>query len=270
MGACPSINSDQNTTTELHAQPAPPSVAMGPGHTGLPEPYPVGAFPPNLPAPPGSLLYTGRPYSSQHTLGSHTPIHRPISLRQSVRVREPLASNARLHCPRESYSWIQNSGPDIPHPVASSPTKPAQHDFRTLHDSQAPITDSLDESTDSGPSSEAAVSEMANDTTTHGNNGTPPLAPLRTLDEIYEHFPNQTSRHELMRARFLEVMNASWRRMNEKEPDPQALLQFTSKIDENGSEKYKCLIWLEGTECGKKIPRCVTLTSDSLFLMMLS
>lgn len=227
------------------------------------------AFPPNLPALPGNALYTERSYSSQHTLGcsSHTPIHRPPSLRHSVRVREPPAINTRLHCPHESYSWVQTPGPDIPHSVASSPTKPAQQDFRTLHDSQASITDSPDESTESGPSSEAAVSDTANDTTPHGNNGTTPLAPLRTLDEIYEHFPNQTSRHQLMRARLLEVVNASWRRMNEKEPDPRVLLQFTSKIDENGSEKYKCLIWLEGTECGKKIPRCVT---HSSFLMMLN
>jgi hypothetical protein len=263
LETCPS---NQNTSAELHAQPAQPNVAMGPVYTPLPEPCPVEAFPLDLPSPPGNTLYRERPYSSQHTLGntSHTPIYRPPSLRQSVRVREPPASNGRLYCPRESYSWAQNPGPDLPHPVASSPTNPAQQDFRTLHGSQASINDSLDESTESGPSNEAVVSDMTSDTT-HGNNGTPPLAPLRTLDEIYEHFPHQNSRHKLMRARLLEVMNASWRRMNEKEPDPQALLQFTSKIDENGSEKYKCLIWLEGTECGKKIPRCVTLTLNSSF-----
>lgn len=239
---------------------------MGPGP---PESYPTGAFAPNHPALHGGALYTERHYYSPHTLdgSSPAPIHRPTSLRQRVRARENATIKARPRSPRESYTWAQEPGSDLPHPVALSSTNPAQQDFRTLHESQAPLADSLDEFSDPGPSNEATVDNMTSDTGTtgHGGNGTPPLAPLRTPDEVYEHFPHQSLQHGLMRARLLHVMNSSWRRMNEKEPDPQILLQFTSKIDEHGSEKYKCLIWMEGTECGKKIPRYALLPSNSSF-----
>jgi hypothetical protein len=53
----------------------------------------------------------------------------------------------------------------------------------------------------------------------------------------------------------LDVMNAPWRLANEQEPEPAFLLQFTSKIVKNGSEKYRCLFWSEGSECNKHIPR---------------
>lgn len=124
-----------------------------------------------------------------------------------------------------------------------------QQDFRTLpdhHHPQTPLTDSNDETIEPGTPAESNNNEVI---------GTPSLAPLRTLEEIHEYFPQQTAQHESLRAQFLEVMNSSWRRMNEKEPDPQALLQFTTKVEERGLEKYGCLIWAEGTECGKKIPR---------------
>ena len=85
------------------------------------------------------------------------------------------------------------------------------------------------------------------------------LAPVCGPEDMLEYFPLSTEMHQRFRAELLKVMNAMWRRANQKEPDPSLLLQFTSKIEENGFEKYKCLFWSEGIECGKNIPRYVAL-----------
>lgn len=81
------------------------------------------------------------------------------------------------------------------------------------------------------------------------------LAPLCGPEDMLEHFPLSTEIHQRFRVELLKVINAVWRRANQKEPDPSLLLQFTSKIEENGFEKYRCLFWSEGSECGKNIPR---------------
>ncbi|PVG03442.1 hypothetical protein CPB86DRAFT_367700 [Serendipita vermifera] len=78
---------------------------------------------------------------------------------------------------------------------------------------------------------------------------------MSTMEGMYEYFPLGTPAHETLRLKLLEVMNSLWRRSNKKEPDSQLLLQFASKIEENGQDKHKCLFWCEGTECAKLIPR---------------
>ncbi|KAG8758323.1 hypothetical protein FRC14_000274 [Serendipita sp. 396] len=82
------------------------------------------------------------------------------------------------------------------------------------------------------------------------------LAPVSTPENMFEYFPLSSESHRIFRERLLHVMNAMWRRTNQKEPDAQLLLQFTSKIEENHSERYQCLFWTEGSECGKQLARC--------------
>lgn len=157
----------------------------------------------------------------------------------------------------------------MPLSVPSTSTMQTQPDFRTLAEPQTPlVVENLDDGTEHDTSTTttattpremtATASTVTATATRRGSaddTGTPTLAPLRTLEDMWEYFPHQTRLHESMRTRILEVINSSWRRMNEKEPDPQALLQFTTKVEERGLEKYRCLLWSEGTECGKTIPR---------------
>lgn len=80
-------------------------------------------------------------------------------------------------------------------------------------------------------------------------------APPSSLEEMLEYFPLNTPLHETLRLRLFDVMNSSWRRSNEKEPDPQILLQFTERVEENGFDKFRCLFFSDGIECNKNIPR---------------
>jgi hypothetical protein len=89
----------------------------------------------------------------------------------------------------------------------------------------------------------------------HTARSSAPAAPPSSLEEMREYFPLNTPLHEALRLKLLDVMNSSWRRSNEKEPDPQILLQFTAKIEDNGFDKYRCLFFSDGIECNKNIPR---------------
>ena len=270
----PNNSSNQLVPTGLPPRPTAASVAMmGQTHVPFTGRYEAEPPPSDFSAANEGVFHARRRYTSPHPYGnsSHTSIHRPASLRHSVRNREGPSTSARLRSTRESYPWVHTSGPEMPHPAASTSATPAQQDFRTLPDPQTPLADNRDESTEPetsiGAGAGAAAAATLHDTTATTTNatatpvyenasGTPPsLAPLRTLEDMHEYFPHQNPLHERMRVRILEVINSTWRRMNEKEPDPQALLQFTTKVEEKGLEKYRCLIWAEGTECGKKIPR---------------
>lgn len=86
-------------------------------------------------------------------------------------------------------------------------------------------------------------------------NGSANLATPFSLDDAYQVFPRNNTVHEILRLNLVEVMNSRWRQSNEKEPDSQVLLQFTEKVVDDGVEKLRCLFWIEGEECDKRISR---------------
>jgi len=223
----------------------------------FPERYAAEPSPHDPPVPLGGIVHAKNEHAPPPIRGrsSHAALQRPGSLRAAIRVREAPGVHARLRSGRGMYRSVHREGPEMPHSVAPMSTNAEQPDFRTLQDSQVLLTDSREESVEPSSSNVSALGEPSPDSTDHGNVATPSLAPLRVLQDMYEYFPQQNARHTSMRAHLLAVINASWRRMNEKEPNPQLLLQFTEIIQEDGSDKYKCLIWMEGSECAKKNPR---------------
>jgi hypothetical protein len=178
---------------------------------------------------------------------SHTVVNCPASMRFTIRHRTGSSRSRPPFLSSGSYAWDHAAGTKVPHSVAStSTTTPLQHDL--LVEASSPMSPAGNsDSTLRGPQDDPSTSHAPE----------PPvrLAAMSTMEGMYEYFPLNTPNHETLRVKLIEVMNSLWRRSNKKEPDSQLLLQFASKIEENGLEKHKCLFWSEGTECGKLIPR---------------
>lgn len=193
---------------------------------------------------PGYYRPTGSIGNSAYDL-----IHRPTPHRLLIRQRER-TSLATSPFSRGSSQWNRGAGAPLPHLAASSSRDPHSRDYPSPRYSQT--------SQHSQPHENTGEHAQAQGMAPNRVSGAPtPVVPFHaiTLDSLRSSFPLENHEHHGLRLKLLDVMNAPWRLANEQEPESQYLLQFTSRIEENGSEKYRCLFWSEGSECGKHIPR---------------
>ncbi|KAG8833283.1 hypothetical protein FRC17_010997 [Serendipita sp. 399] len=164
------------------------------------------------------------------------------SLRYAVRQRpvaQDFPSSSNNLSTRGLYNWEHATDASIPPPTVSTPIVSATN--------QDP-SDSIEAHASHILRRDVGESEV------DAPNAYPPqapqstwrLAPVSTPSDMLDHFPLASESHRLFRENLLQVMNAIWRRANQKEPDAQLLLQFTAKIEEGHSERYRCLFWADG------------------------
>lgn len=181
----------------------------------------------------------------------HAPIAHSGSLRHIFHHRSSSSTTTPSSSHGESHAWDQTTGSSIPHSVTATSATPSRRDFPIGADPHPSLMTWKKDPTELISSDETQYTSQHN-----VRHNTPAgLAPPCSLQDMREYFPLDTPLHNGLRIKLLEVMNSGWRRANEKEPDPQVLLQFTAKIEDNGFDKFRCLFFADGMECNKNIPR---------------